>query len=87
MSRAEILREKLHIKGLSETLKPGEYATDYGKCYACGKIERTEGEDHQYFIKKDGKEYFVSKKCWAEKVGKEVEKHPIMNPKKLRKKE
>jgi len=43
-------------------LKPGEYFLEYGRCFYCGNIEKTEGEDHSYFY--EGKE-FLSQRCYS----------------------
>ena len=63
---------------IKEILKPGEYTKDFGRCYIYGQIERTEEEEHTYFIKDDkGNKQFISKECWIKEIEKETEKQPI----------
>lgn len=69
-----------------EELKLGEYTLDFGKCYACGKIERAEGENHSYFvIDNSGNKQFISKECWSKALAEEIVKNPYISPKLLRK--
>ena len=69
-----------------EELKRGEHTLEIGRCYACGKIERAEGENHSYFITDDnGNKQFVSKECWFKAFGEGIEKNPYISPKLLKK--
>lgn len=69
-----------------EELKRGEHTLEIGRCYACGKIERAEGENHSYFITDDnGNKQFVSKECWFKTLAGEIEKNPYISPKVLKK--
>jgi len=52
------------------------------KCSKCGKTIVSESPDAKPFTIK-GKP--VCKDCWCKEMGDEIEKHPIMDPEKLRK--
>ena len=71
-----MIQKTRRIKKLRKELPAQE------KCSKCGKTIVLESPDAKPMTIKDKP---VCKDCWCKKFGNEIEKHPIMDPEKLRK--
>lgn len=68
-------KSKKRLKKLREQI-----TDNIPKCKKCGiKIFHDSPDEMDYYFDKD----IICKQCWCELFGKEIEQHPIMNPKKL----